>query len=125
MYIITKEFTMDCCHRLVGYQGDCANWHGHTYRIIVEIASEELDELGMVVDFSKIKKMVHGKYDHMNINDCPEFELADGGVNPTAENMARIIWETIQIYCSGLPHKPKCLSVTVYETASSRAVYKP
>jgi 6-pyruvoyltetrahydropterin/6-carboxytetrahydropterin synthase len=126
MYTISKEFTIDAAHRLVNYIGKCGNVHGHTYRILVTIQGETLDALGMLVDFGSIKAMISTPYDHKFLNDLPEFSLSnDGGVNPTAENMARVLWDIVSAYCSKQPHRPRCTSVTVWETPTSWAEYKP
>lgn len=66
----------------------------------------------MVVDFSEIKKIVE-RYDHMDLNELPEF--ANGlGVNPTAENLAKILQEAI----------PYCYRVDVRECEDSVAIYE-
>ncbi|MBK8846146.1 MAG: 6-carboxytetrahydropterin synthase [Bacteroidetes bacterium] len=60
---VSKVFLMDVAHALYGYDGPCKNIHGHTYRLTVTVKGYPLDEayhpkLGMVVDFSQIKKIV-------------------------------------------------------------------
>ena len=58
MYRVTREIPFCYGHRLLNYQGKCRNLHGHNGRAVITIESEELDELGMVMDFSDIKKVV-------------------------------------------------------------------
>lgn len=121
MYQITKKFDMDCAHLLSGYEGACKNLHGHTYKVLITISGELLDDLGMLVDFSKIKELIHGRYDHTCLNDWPEFY----NINPTAELLAQVIWERVNKYCSTLSHRPFCSEVVVWETPTSKAVYTP
>lgn len=121
MYQITKEFDMDCAHYLGGYEGPCKNAHGHTYKVYITVEGEELDDLGMLVDYSVIKRLIHGRYDHTCLNDWDEFKYE----NPTAESLAREICGRVQAYCYTLPHLPRCSKVVVYETPTSRAVYTP
>lgn len=70
---VSKTFTFDMGHALIGYDGPCKDIHGHTYHLTVTILGVPMDEPGhpkdgMVVDFSLIKKVVHeriiAKYDH-------------------------------------------------------------
>ena len=60
MFILKAESEFDSAHFLSGYEGKCANIHGHRWRVIVEVQSEELHiggQLdGMVIDFGDIKK---------------------------------------------------------------------
>jgi len=125
MFYIHKEFTIDSAHYLEGHNGKCKTMHGHTYRIEVVVRSKILDEMGMVVDFGVIKSLLNDQYDHRCLNDFSHFNVDEGGVRPTAENMAKRFWEEIQEYCSSLPHLPRCVSVKIWETPTSWAIYQP
>ena len=72
--------------------GNCQYMHGHTYFINITIAGDELDEMGFLIDFKVIKNLIHKKYDHTVLNDHPEFKQK----NPTTEQVAQVIWTTIQ-----------------------------
>lgn len=85
----------------------CENLHGHNYKISVFCKSEKLNENGLVVDFSEIKQLVHGKLDHKNLNDVLDF-------NPTAENIAKWIVETV----------PLCYKAVVQESQNNEATYE-
>lgn len=70
---VTKEFSFDMAHALLGYQGLCKNIHGHTYSLKVTVKGKVHEELkdenfGFVVDFSELKKIVKevviDHYDH-------------------------------------------------------------
>ena len=75
-------------HTLRGYPGQCANLHGHNWKVEAEIEAEQLDDLGMAVDFKVVKNVareVAGRLDHQYLNDVEPFDR----INPTAENIAR------------------------------------
>lgn len=81
--------------------------HGHNWRVTVECRAEELDRNGMVVDFSVIKRCVVDVVDHKVLNEVLPF-------NPTAENIARWIVETV----------PRCFRATVEESDGNSACYE-
>ena len=58
MYRVTRRIDFCYGHRLLNYDGKCKNLHGHNGRAEIAIASESLDDLGMVLDFSEIKRVV-------------------------------------------------------------------
>ena len=76
---IQTEIKIDSAHKLPNYKGKCSNLHGHTWKIVVAIETDTLDENDFVVDFTKVKAIV-SELDHQNLNDYVE--------NPTAENLA-------------------------------------
>ena len=75
--ITTSKF--DAAHYLPGYEGKCANLHGHTWIVESTITGFVDFDTGMVMDFVKIKKVVM-QFDHKCIND-------EGMSMPTAENL--------------------------------------
>ena len=73
------------------------NFHGHNYKLVVEVKGEIDPETGYVIDLKTLKNMIEEyiieKFDHRNLNlDCEEF--AD--LNPTAENIAAISWKILR-----------------------------
>src|SRR6476661_8702181 len=58
MFQVTRELHFCYGHRLLHYEGKCRNLHGHNGRAVITLETSALDSLGMVVDFSKIKKVV-------------------------------------------------------------------
>ncbi len=73
------------------------NYHGHNYELIVKVKGKIDPDTGYVVDMkvlkSIIKKKVLDKFDHKNLNlDVPFFN----NLNPTAENIAVVIWEKLR-----------------------------
>jgi 6-pyruvoyltetrahydropterin/6-carboxytetrahydropterin synthase len=107
MFRVTREIDFCYGHRLLNYDGKCKYLHGHNGRAIIAIEAETLDERGMVLDFSDIKRVVSGwideNLDHRMLlhRDDPYVKVfQDLGEplflmdeNPTAENIAKLIHE--------------------------------
>lgn len=108
MYTVTKRMEISAAHFLkLNYESKCTNLHGHNWIITVTVQRDELDENGMVLDFTAIKDIVN-RFDHHTINEVM------GDINPTAENMAK--WLCDQI--------PYCIRVSVQETEGNVATYE-
>ena len=106
MYYVKKTLEVSAAHRLtLDYESKCTQYHGHNWVITVYCKSEELDQNGMVVDFTVIKEKVKSLLDH---------QLLILPFNPTAENMARWI-------CEQIPH---CYKVDVQESRGNVATYE-
>ena len=84
---ITKQFSFETGHALYGYDGKCRNVHGHSYKLYVTVIGTPISEvnhvkLGMVIDFSDLKKIVKDKivdiFDHATVfnKNTPHVELA-------------------------------------------------
>lgn len=107
-------------HSLRGYPGDCARIHGHNWIIKVFIKCEELDEIGICVDFRNIKRAVADvlqDLDHFNLNVLPAFR----DVNPTSENIARFLYKEIGNKLNS--DNVKVSRIMVSETDSAGAFY--
>jgi 6-pyruvoyltetrahydropterin/6-carboxytetrahydropterin synthase len=96
------------------------NYHGHNYELIVKVTGEINPETGYVLDMKWlsdiVKKHVIEKFDHRNLNlDVPEFKE----LNPTAENIAVVIYEILK---KQLDQKYE-LKVTLYETERNFVEY--
>lgn len=95
MYKINCSSNFDAAHYLKGYPGKCAEIHGHRWVIGVQISGEKLNEIGILIDFNDIKRYlseITEKFDHKMINEVAPFDK----INPTAENLARYIYEEIK-----------------------------
>lgn len=88
--LVSKSFTFDASHHLHCYEGKCKNLHGHTYKVIFGI-SGQLNDIGLVMDFSDIKKIwkedIEPYLDHRYLNETLPH------MNTTAENMVVWIYE--------------------------------
>jgi 6-pyruvoyltetrahydropterin/6-carboxytetrahydropterin synthase len=131
MFRVTREIHFCYGHRLLEYQGKCRHLHGHNGKAVIVLETDRLDRLGMVVDFSEVKRVVGGwidaNLDHKMIlhRDDPilpslrernePFYVVD--VNPTAENIARLIFGVVKSL--GFP----VVEVTLWETENSFATY--
>lgn len=114
MYYVSKRMEIAGAHRLrLPYTSKCGNFHGHNWIVIVYCKSEKLTDYGMIADFAKIKKEVHGRLDHQNLNELFDF-------NPTAENMAKWICDKVTELCE----VGYCYKVSVQESEGNVAVYE-
>jgi 6-pyruvoyltetrahydropterin/6-carboxytetrahydropterin synthase len=132
MYRVTQQIDFCYGHRLLNYEGKCKDLHGHNGRAVISLEGEKLDERGMLVDFTDIKRVVRGwindELDHRMIlhQDDPLLPLLVSHrqpvyaipANPTAENIARLIFDYAQ--GQGFP----VVEVVLWETRNSRAAYK-
>ena len=89
------------------------NFHGHNYELIVSVTGEIDPETGFVIDVKILKDLIKAEvedsFDHKNLNiEVPEFKE----LNPTAENIAVVIWQKLR------PHLEAAneLEVILYET---------
>lgn len=122
MFEIKVEAEFEAAHRIAGYPGKCDRLHGHSWRVQVRVVGRELDELGMLVDFKKIKSSLRElleTLDHRFLNELPPFSA---GVNPTAENIARHIYDSLR-ECPVLQGKARLKCIEVWESPKSSVVY--
>lgn len=136
MFEVRVEGSFSSAHRLREYKGKCEALHGHNWKVEVFIESQNLDKIGMVTDFKKIKKLlseVLEKLDHAFLNDIAYFKKIQpvrkksiknklklsNGVNPTSENIAKYIFDQLQAKDKKLNLK----KVTVWESDNSAASF--
>lgn len=120
MYELSVKSHFDAAHHLPGYPGECAGLHGHTWDVEVVVEGEELDEVGIVYDFKRLKEdlaTVLGPLDHVCVNDVPPFD----SLNPTAENLARHIFEALT---RDIPTTVRVKEVSVWESPIARITYR-
>ena len=137
MITSTRYHDISCGHRVVGHEGKCKNLHGHNYRIHFTCTSEELDDVGRVIDFSVMKEKLciwlEKEWDHrfliwyMDPNRDALTKIDKTAVwtefNPTAENIAKFLVEKVgpeQLKGTGVV----LIGVTVEETMKCCASYE-
>jgi 6-pyruvoyltetrahydropterin/6-carboxytetrahydropterin synthase len=107
-------------HHLRDYPGECELPHGHNWKIKVTVRAQELDNLGMGIDFKVLKKQVKevvDRLDHRDLNAMEEFAT----LNPSSEHIAMFIFQNLE---KVLHHERYSLySVTVMETDTSGLTY--
>ncbi|MEC2077336.1 6-pyruvoyl tetrahydropterin synthase family protein [Metabacillus fastidiosus] len=126
-YELNKDMTIAAAHYIPHEDaGQCQYIHGHTYFINITIAGDELGDSGFLVNFRRVKELVHNRFDHSVLNnDKALFNDEDGNFFPSTEVIARTVYEIIQAELDGLAHKPQCVQVFVRETPTSYVVYRP
>lgn len=122
-FIISKEFAFEAAHHLtkVPEGHKCRRPHGHSYRVIVELQADTLDERGFVVDYTDlepIKSWLDSHWDHQDLNVW--FEMDEyGGVESTAENLCKFLYDEFK------GDYPEMTAIRVSETAKTWAEYRP
>jgi len=114
---IWKQFTFEAAHLLpnVPEGHKCRRLHGHSYSVRIYVEGELDPQLGWVTDFADIKKAyqpIRDQLDHYYLNDIEGLE------NPTAESIARWIWERLQL------RLPNLSKIEIGETCTSGCVYR-
>jgi 6-pyruvoyltetrahydropterin/6-carboxytetrahydropterin synthase len=108
------EFYFAAAHRLPRYEGPCFRLHGHNYKFFIAVEGEVDPRTGMIADFGVLKQVVQeevvARVDHRNLNDILD--------NPTAENIARWIWEALASRLPGLAE------VRLYEIPDCCVTYR-
>ena len=132
MVTVSRKAHFNAAHRLfradwsdeknTAVFGKCSNpnYHGHNYDLIVSVTGNIDQETGFVIDVKVLKELIKNEFedafDHKNLNiEVAEFK----NLNPTAENIAVVIWNKLR------PHLDKTLklSVTLYETPRNFVSY--
>jgi 6-pyruvoyltetrahydropterin/6-carboxytetrahydropterin synthase len=136
---ISKEFTFDMAHALLGYDGLCKNIHGHSYTLVVTIKGTPIPDQhspknGMLIDFKDLKNIIKeniiNKLDHaLVLNEDTPKDLLDMLIvnydkivvtpyQPTTENMIADIADQILKF---IPSHLKLHSLRLRETPTSYA----
>jgi 6-pyruvoyltetrahydropterin/6-carboxytetrahydropterin synthase len=129
---ITRKMHFNAAHRLYNKEwsdennedvfGKCNNpyYHGHNYELEIKVIGQINPLTGFVVDVKELKRIVNEKvidhFDHKNLNvEVPDFQA----LNPTVENIAKIIYDKIIPELS----EELELKITLYETPRNYAEY--
>ncbi|HID42527.1 MAG TPA: 6-carboxytetrahydropterin synthase QueD [Archaeoglobaceae archaeon] len=115
MYRLRVKSHFDAAHKLVGYEGKCSELHGHGWKIEIFVTGENLDEIGILIDFKVLKEKLEEiirKFDHSYLNDFREIG------NPTSENISKYIFRKLK-----LPESVRLEKVRVWENSDSWCEY--
>ena len=136
---VSKIFDFETAHALWGYDGKCANIHGHSYVLTVSITGEMIEDanhpkFGMIMDFGELKQIVKREivdvYDHCLLvrKNTPHEKYADVETafkkiwltpfQPTCENM---LIDMVKRLRGHLPEHISLQYVKLQETKSSFA----
>ena len=124
MYEVSVDETFAAAHNLRGYKGKCEDLHGHNYKVRVTLAGKEVDSVGLLYDFVHLKQVIQGvirSLDHKYLNELSPFDV----VNPSAENIAKYIYDQTAKQLHEVPNGAGVSSITVWETDVTAATYRP
>ncbi len=114
---LSKTFSFEAAHYLPTFpEGHkCRRLHGHSFKVEVQVEGEVDPQTGYLIDYGQISlacEPVRQSLDHYCLNEIQGLE------NPTAENLARWIWEHLK------PRLPWLSAVIVHETCTSACQYQ-
>lgn len=140
MLTITRRLEFDAGHRLQNHESKCRNVHGHRYVVLITCRAPELDSVGRVIDFGKVKELIGSwideNWDHGYIYEAGDliseaiakldyealktFEMV---VPPTAENMSKFLFRVASDYLAA--EGIEVTNVRLFETPNCFADYNP
>ena len=136
MITCTRRIEFDAAHRILNHESKCKMLHGHRYVLEATFTANELDNLGRVIDFGVIREVlgtwIDDNFDHNTILSIKDKKLGDKiceeteqnifylDENPTAENIAKFLFEEICPKLFADKHV-KCVSIKLYETPNCHA----
>lgn len=136
---VTKEFRFEMAHALWNYDGPCRNIHGHSYKLLVTVKGEPLNDPGkpkhgMIIDFGDLKKIVKSiiinRFDHtVVVNKQAPYEMLQKmgqmfekyevmDFQPTCEKLVIYFADKIK---EKLPESAQLQRLRLYETTTSFA----
>lgn len=141
MITCTKKIEFDAAHRIIGHSSGCQMVHGHRYAVELTFASEEVNSMGMVLDFKEIKSRfktwIDTHWDHNIILHKNDERLGSMiaeytgqnpfylEYNPTSENIAYFLFNVVlrNVFADQPQYIDLCHSIRVYETPTSNSCY--
>ncbi|MCC7350118.1 MAG: 6-carboxytetrahydropterin synthase [Phycisphaerales bacterium] len=118
-YEIAATRSFSASHQLRLYDGSMESLHGHNWQVTVTVGAEQLDSIGVVMDFHELQRRldaVTGPMHNRHLNELEAFKTR----NPSAENVAVVIAQSLK-----LPAGMSLLSVQVWETPDCSAIFRP
>ena len=120
MFELRVEGEFSSSHQLYGYKGKCEELQGHNWRVEMYVKGEKLNEIGLLVDFKDLRELLKKTLDHLDHKFLNRIKPFDS-INPSAENIAKFIYENVQAEINKLGI---ILSkIIVFETSKSMACY--
>ncbi|MEW6088851.1 MAG: 6-carboxytetrahydropterin synthase QueD [bacterium] len=120
MFEITIKTNFSAAHCLMGYEGKCSSLHGHNWLVEISVLAENVDNLGIGIDFFILKKEseeILKELDHKNLNEIPYFKED----NPSSENISRFIYQNLKSKIE--KEKVRMNWVKVSETLNNSVTY--
>ena len=108
------------CKRMHGHPGDCKRMHGHNWTVEAKVEGDNINKIGMVIDFKDIKKNladIVSKLDHRFLNEIEPFTED----NPTAENISKYIYKELSKNIN--TDNIKVSEIKLWETNNSAVIY--
>jgi 6-pyruvoyltetrahydropterin/6-carboxytetrahydropterin synthase len=136
MIICTRKLEFDSAHRVMDHESKCKMLHGHRYVVEASFSAKDLDAVGRIIDFGLIReilgKWIDDNFDHTailyekdknlgeNISKITGQKIYYIAENPTAENIAKHLFEDIcpQLFAN---YPVKCVSIRIHETPNCSA----
>jgi len=113
----TRGFS--AAHQLRLYDQSLEPVHGHNWKVKVVVQRDDLDEIGVVMDFHELERLVDRIIEPMHNRHLNELEPFQK-LNPSAEHVAMYIGQSLR-----LPKSVALQSVEVWETDGNSAIYRP
>jgi 6-pyruvoyltetrahydropterin/6-carboxytetrahydropterin synthase len=124
MFEVSVDDSFAAAHNLRNYKGKCENLHGHNYKVRVVLTGPRLDETGLLYDFVHLKQVMRSvlnTLDHKYLNETKPFDE----LNPSAENIAKHIYDEAARQMNTTANGATLTSVTVWESDLTAATYRP
>jgi len=122
MYEVTIIKSFSAAHLLSEIGGKCEELHGHNFKVEITAGAEKLNSAGLLIDFRFLKKILNEileDIDHKHLNVLTAF----AGINPSAENIARYIFEKMEqkVKTAGV----RMIRVKIWESENASVTYLP
>jgi 6-pyruvoyltetrahydropterin/6-carboxytetrahydropterin synthase len=119
---LSIELEFCAAHILKGHKGKCSNLHGHNYKVEVCVCGNQLNEIGILIDFADIKKSVNKiieELDHKYLNEIDYKPFLEG--KTSAEYIAKYIYDNLSSEINNKNYKVSF--VKIYETSKYSVKY--
>ena len=122
MFEVTIIKSFSAAHLLAEIGGKCEELHGHNFKVEITVAAEKLNSSGLLIDFRFLKKVLSEileELDHKHLNSLISF----ANINPSAENIAKYIYEKMQLKVKTAD--VNVVQVKIWESEDAAVTYIP